>query len=154
MFAGGDGFTSLFPERQRSAAKKLAAEVTETAITGLVVAALSAIVGFKLPWVLFGMAIAIVIGTALAAPQGVWITVSTVVVVLLASRFSDNFVVPKIMGQKVGISPVGIMFAVFAGGELFGFVGLLLAVPAVALLKVLWRYFGAEWLSEIESDTA
>ena len=71
-----------------------------------------------------------------------------------ASRFSDNFLVPKIMGQKVGISPVGVIFAVFAGGELFGFVGLLFAVPMAALLRILWRYFGAEWLSQIESDTA
>jgi predicted PurR-regulated permease PerM len=51
------------------------------------------------------------------------------------------------MGQSVGVSPIGVMFAVFAGGELFGIPGLLLGIPAAALIKILWRYFVTPWLS-------
>jgi predicted PurR-regulated permease PerM len=39
------------------------------------------------------------------------------------------------------------MFAVFAGGELFGVPGLILGIPAAALIKILWRYFMAPWIS-------
>ena len=42
------------------------------------------------------------------------------------ARISDNVLVPKIMGKSVGVSPIGAMFAVFAGGELFGVPGLIL----------------------------
>jgi predicted PurR-regulated permease PerM len=62
------------------------------------------------------------------------------------ARISDNILVPKIMGESVGVSPIGVMFAVFAGGELFGIPGLLLGIPAAALIKILWRYFAAPWL--------
>jgi predicted PurR-regulated permease PerM len=65
----------------------------------------------------------------------------------LIARVSDNVLVPKIMGQSVGVSPIGVMFAVFAGGELFGIPGLLLGIPAAALVKILWRYFVAPWLT-------
>ena len=43
--------------------------------------------------------------------------------------------------------PIAVMFAVFAGGELFGIPGLLLGIPAAALIKILWRYFIDPWLS-------
>jgi predicted PurR-regulated permease PerM len=39
------------------------------------------------------------------------------------------------------------MFAVFAGGELFGIPGLILGIPAAALIKILWRYFAAPWIA-------
>jgi predicted PurR-regulated permease PerM len=59
------------------------------------------------------------------------------------ARVSDNLLVPKIMSDSVGVSPIVVMFAVFAGGELFGLPGLLLGIPAAALAKVAWRFFRA-----------
>jgi predicted PurR-regulated permease PerM len=47
------------------------------------------------------------------------------------------------MSESVGVSPIVVMFAVFAGGELFGLPGLLLGIPAAALAKVAWRFFRA-----------
>jgi len=67
-------------------------------------------------------------------------------ILFVMARISDNVLVPKIMGSHVGVSPIGVMFAVFAGGELFGIPGLLLGIPAAALIKILWRYFVAPWL--------
>jgi predicted PurR-regulated permease PerM len=60
--------------------------------------------------------------------------------------------VPKIMGTSIGVSPIGVMFAVFAGGELFGFPGLILGIPAAALIKILWRYF-SPWLHASSDST-
>lgn len=165
-----DGFTSLFPLRRRETARKLAREITETfgsfisgqvlvsAITGIAVAVLSALIGFKFSLILgivtavayaipvIGMLIAQGIAIVLCAPQGGWMILWVQVIMFAMARVSDNILVPKIMGQSVGVSPIGVMFAVFAGGELFGIPGLLLGIPAAALIKILWRYFVAPWL--------
>jgi predicted PurR-regulated permease PerM len=173
-----DGFVSLFLESQRDTARKLSAEIAQTfgryilgqatvsAITALVVAVFSAMIGFKLPWVLFliifvgysipmfGMVTAHLIAILLCVPQGPAMIVWVQAIMLITEQISDNVLVPKIMGRRVGVSPIGIMFAVFAGGELFGFVGLLLAIPLAALINILWRSFGARWLWQLESDIA
>jgi predicted PurR-regulated permease PerM len=159
------GFTSLFPLSRRETAAKLASEVAETfgsfvsgqvvvsAITGIVVAVGSAILGFKYSLILgiitavayaipvIGMLIAQAIAIVLCAPQGGWLILWVQVLMFVMARISDNVLVPKIMGQSVGVSPIGVMFASFAGGELFGVPGLLLGIPAAALIKILWRTF-------------
>jgi len=47
---------------------------------------------------------------------------------------------PNLVGDSVGLHPVWVLFAVFAGGEILGFVGVLIAVPAAAALAVVARY--------------
>lgn len=165
-----EGFAAMFPVERRETARKLASEITETfggyisgqvivsAITGFVVALLSAAIGFKFSLILgivtavayavpvIGMLIAQAIAIVLCAPQGGWMILWVQIVMFLMARVSDNVLVPKIMGSSVGVSPMGVMFAVFAGGELFGIPGLLLGIPAAALIKILWRYFVAPWL--------
>ncbi len=165
-----EGFTSMFPSRKRQTARKLAAEVTQvfgsyisgqvivSLLTGAVIATATAIIGFKFSLILgiisavayaipiIGMLIAQLIAIPLCAPQGIWMIVWVQVVMFAMARISDNVLVPKIMGQSVGVSPIGAMFAVFAGGELFGVPGLILGIPAAALIKILWRYFMAPWI--------
>jgi hypothetical protein len=48
--------------------------------------------------------------------------------------------VPRLVGGKIGLHPVAVIFAVLAGGHLFGFLGVLLALPAAAVIMVLLRY--------------
>jgi predicted PurR-regulated permease PerM len=163
-------FASMFPVSRRATARKLASEVTNTfgsyisgqvivsAITGIVVAVGSALVGFKFSLILgiitavayaipmIGMLIAQGIAIVLCAPQGGWVVLWVQVIMFGMARVSDMVLVPKIMGESVGVSPIGVMFAVFAGGELFGIPGLLLGIPVAALVKILWRYFVAPWL--------
>lgn len=162
-----EGFASLFPASKQETARDLAAEVTHifgsfiagqaivSAITGIVITILLAIVGFKYALILgvisaiayaipiVGMLGAHLIGAIIAAPQGIWMVLWVQVILFTVARVSDNVLVPKIMGSSVGVSPIGVMFAVFAGGELFGVAGLILGIPAAALIKVLWRYFVA-----------
>jgi predicted PurR-regulated permease PerM len=91
------------------------------------------------------MIIAHVIAIGLAAPQGIWTVIWVQVIMFVIGRISDNVLGPKIMGQATGISPIGVMFVVFAGGELFGLPGLLFAIPLAALIKILWSHFGRQW---------
>jgi predicted PurR-regulated permease PerM len=61
--------------------------------------------------------------------------------VFIVGQFIEgNILQPKLVGQSVGLHPVWLMFALFAFGTLFGFVGLLVAVPAAAAVGVLVRF--------------
>jgi len=166
-----EGFTALFPQKRRATARKLAAEVTDlfgsyisgqvivSVITGAVIAIVTAILGFKFSLIvgivsavayaipIIGMLVAQLVAIPMSAPQGLWMIVWVQVVMFGMARISDNVLVPKIMGKSVGVSPIGAMFAVFAGGELFGVPGLILGIPAAALIKILWRYFVAPWIT-------
>ena len=96
-------------------------------------------VGYAVPFV--GMIVAQVLAAVLAISQGATMVASVTFEIFVISRVADNLLVPKIMSDSVGVSPIGVMFAVFAGGELFGVPGLLLGIPAAALIKVLFKYF-------------
>ena len=62
-------------------------------------------------------------------------------VVVAIGQFLEAYVIsPKLVGESVGLHPVWLMFSLFAGGALFGFVGLMLAVPAAAAIGVLARH--------------
>jgi hypothetical protein len=47
---------------------------------------------------------------------------------------------PLLVGDKIGLHPVAVIFAIMAGGQLFGFVGILVALPVAAVIMVLLRY--------------
>jgi predicted PurR-regulated permease PerM len=108
-------------------------------------------------WLIIGMIAGFfnmipLIGPYIGAIPGVVIALTTrdlstaiwVVVVMVAAQQIDNhFITPYVMQRAVKVHPVLVMLALLAGGFLFGFFGLLLAVPAVASLKILishvWR---------------
>jgi predicted PurR-regulated permease PerM len=67
--------------------------------------------------------------------------IAAVAVVFVAGQAVEgNFLTPKLVGGKVGLHPVWLMFALSAFGSLFGFVGLLVAVPAAAGIGVFGRF--------------
>ena len=59
-----------------------------------------------------------------------------------------SILTPKLVGDRIGLHPVLVIFAVAAGGQLFGFFGILLALPAAAVLSVLVRFAYSAYLSE------
>jgi predicted PurR-regulated permease PerM len=65
----------------------------------------------------------------------------------LGSILESMFLVPVLVGDKVGLHPVMVIFAILAGGQLFGFLGVLLAIPAAAVILVLVRYFYLNYLN-------
>jgi predicted PurR-regulated permease PerM len=50
------------------------------------------------------------------------------------------FLTPWLVGDRIGLHPVAVIFAIMAGGQLFGFLGVLLALPAAAVVVVIGRY--------------
>jgi len=58
-------------------------------------------------------------------------------VFLLVQVLDGYFITPRVVGSKVGLGPVGVVLSLLTGGSLFGFFGILLAVPSVAALKVI-----------------
>ncbi|MCR6632940.1 MAG: AI-2E family transporter [Magnetospirillum sp.] len=89
-----------------------------------------------------------VTGMGLALAQGSdWRLPALVAGVFLVGQVLEgNFLTPKLVGDKVGLHPVWIMFALLAGGTLFGFVGILLAVPVAAVIGVLVRFALSHYL--------
>ncbi len=62
-------------------------------------------------------------------------------VVFTVGQLLESYVLtPRIVGDKIGLHPVAVIFAVMAGGQLFGFLGMLLALPVAAVTNVLLRY--------------
>ena len=81
------------------------------------------------------------LGMALAQFPPDWMGVVKVAAVFLIGQMLEgNFLSPKLVGDRVGLHPVWIMFALLAGGALFGFVGVLIAVPVAAVVGVLVRH--------------
>jgi len=63
------------------------------------------------------------------------------IIFLVAQLIESNFLTPKLIGNKIGLHPVWIIFGLFVFGVLFGFVGVLLAVPLTAICGVIIKYF-------------
>ena len=81
------------------------------------------------------------VGTALIQFWPDWITIVIILgIFVLGQLLEGNFLSPKLVGTSVGLHPVWLMFALFAFGYLFGFAGLLLAVPMAAAAGVLVRF--------------
>jgi predicted PurR-regulated permease PerM len=100
-------------------------------------------------------AVLAVLGLALSW-HGPWQAGVVVGTFLVAQLLEGLVITPRVVGEKVGLSPVTVIVAVLAFGELFGFVGVLLAVPASAVLKVvgsvvLVRYRESRWYSGSEA---
>lgn len=64
--------------------------------------------------------------------------IAVAVVFTFGQMVEGNFITPRIVGESLGLHAVVIMLAVLVGGTLFGFVGMLLAVPTTAVLSVFW----------------
>jgi predicted PurR-regulated permease PerM len=74
-------------------------------------------------------------------------------VFLVANLIDNTVLTPRIVGKKMGISPLTIILALLAGAELLGFLGILLALPIMAMVKVLGgylteRYFDSSYYRE------
>jgi predicted PurR-regulated permease PerM len=75
-----------------------------------------------------------------------WLILLGVAAVFGFGQFVESVVLqPKLLGDKIGLHPVAVIFAVLAGGQLFGFTGVLLALPVAAMVMVVLRYLHAHY---------
>lgn len=85
----------------------------------------------------FGAIISAVPALLLALAKSKWLALYVLGLMVLIQQIEGNLLSPKILGSSIGLHPLVIIFALLAGGQLWGFGGLLLAVPGAAVLKVL-----------------
>lgn len=106
---------------------------------GLIVGLATGLISF-VPY--FGMLTGFVVGIGLAIVQfDSMAPVAMVAAVFVVGQVIEgNIVSPKLVGDRVGLHPVWMIFALMAGGALFGFMGVLLAVPVAATIGVLSRF--------------
>lgn len=112
---------------------------------GLAVGLIAGLLSF-IPYV--GTISGFVTGLAIAFAQySDWGPIAAVLAVFVVGQVIEgNFLTPKLVGDRVGLHPVWVMFALFAGGALFGFVGVLLALPVAAVIGVLVRFALSRYL--------
>jgi predicted PurR-regulated permease PerM len=78
--------------------------------------------------------------------HGDWMHLLIVVGVFVVGQLLEGYVlVPRLVGEKIGLHPVAVIFAVLAGGYLFGFLGVLIALPAASVILVLLRYLAQRY---------
>jgi predicted PurR-regulated permease PerM len=101
-----------------------------------------------IPYVGSLVGLVLALGVAVVQFWPDWLMVGAVALVFVIGQFIEgNILQPKLVGQSVGLHPVWLMFALFAFGALFGFVGLMVAVPAAAAVGVLVRFAIARYMA-------
>ncbi len=108
--------------------------------SGVIVGVIAGLISF-IPYV--GSAVGIVLAGALGLGQFGFdfVQLGLIAAVFFIGQFIEgNILTPRLVGDRVKLHPVWIIFALLAMGSLFGFLGLLLAVPMAAILGVLIRY--------------
>jgi predicted PurR-regulated permease PerM len=104
---------------------------------GVLIGLVSGIITF-IPYVGSMTGLVLAIGVAVAQFWPDWSPILLVFVIFMVGQFVEgNILAPKLVGDSVGLHPVWVIFAMFAFGYLFGFVGLLLAVPLAAATRII-----------------
>ena len=107
---------------------------------GLVVGFIAGLVSF-IPYIGALVGGVLAIGLALFQFWGDWVSIGIVGGIFMVGQFLEgNILTPKLVGNSVGLHPVWLLFALSVFGSLFGFVGMLVAVPVAAMIGVFARY--------------
>ncbi|MBX3581557.1 MAG: AI-2E family transporter [Rhizobiaceae bacterium] len=113
---------------------------------GILIGLFAGLISF-IPYVGSIVGLVLAVGVAFVQFWPDWIMVAAVAGIFFVGQFIEgNILQPRLVGKSVGLHPVWLMFALFAFGALFGFVGLLVAVPAAAIVAVLVRFAIARYL--------
>jgi len=156
------GIRELIPLRQRATVTSYAGEIdhilsqfvrgqlTVMAVLAVLYSAAYALLGVRLavpigmaagmlnfiPYL--GSAFALVAGVLMSLLDGwhVWQLVGVVLAYTAVQTLEGFVITPRIVGQTVGLSEIWVLVALFVGAEIFGFLGVLLAVPAAAVVKI------------------
>lgn len=167
---------SLIPTRKRPEVRAICLEINDLLrafirgqlIVGMILFLLFAIglssLGIKLWFLLavisgfgqivpyLGFALGIVLSSIMAVvTYGEWNTLFLVWALYAVIQLLEGFVItPRVVGESVGMSPLEIIIALFAGGTLCGLLGIFLAVPAAAAIKVFFRHVYTQFMDQLE----
>ncbi|MFP6698833.1 MAG: AI-2E family transporter [Alphaproteobacteria bacterium] len=116
---------------------------------GLIIGLFSGLVSF-VPFVgaLLGLVLSMLTALTQFLPHGEYGHIAVIAAVFVVGQVMEGYVLtPRLLGDRIGLHPVWVMFALLAGGALFGFVGVLIAVPAAAAIGVMVRFALKEYLA-------
>lgn len=114
---------------------------------GLVVGAIAGLITF-IPYVGALLGGVLAVGLALFQFWGDWMSISLVAVIFVSGQMLEgNVLTPRLVGRSVGLHPVWLLLALSVFGTLFGFVGMLVAVPIAAAMGVIIRRMIAAYLT-------
>jgi len=113
----------------------------------IAIGVVSGLVSF-VPYLGFVFGIALASLTVALDPNPLWPLVGVLATFSIAQLLEGSLLTPKLVGDRIGLHPVLIIFAIAAGGQLFGFFGILLALPAAAVLSVLVRFAYHRYLED------
>lgn len=100
-----------------------------------------------IPYIGAAVSFVIGVGLAIAQFQQDWVSILMVAAVFgVGQTLESYFLTPKLVGGRVGLSPIWIIFAMLAGGALFGLTGVLIALPVAAIAGVLVRFALEQYL--------
>lgn len=111
----------------------------------LLIGCLSGLVSF-IPYLGFISGLVAASIAMLVQTQSMLAVVFVLIVYGIGQVLESGVLTPMLVGDRIGLHPVAVIFAVLAGGQLFGFVGVLLALPVAAVLAVMARHTRARWL--------
>lgn len=107
---------------------------------GLAIGVTAGLLSF-IPYVGFLVGFVLSVGVAIVQSWPDWLYVGMICLIFLVGQFLEgNILYPKLVGSSIGVHPVWLMFSLFAVAILFGTIGVLLAVPIVAIIGVLVRF--------------
>lgn len=113
---------------------------------GLLIGLFSGFVSF-IPYVGSIGGLVLSVGVALVQFWPEWVPVVIIAGIFFTGQFLEgNILQPKLVGERVGLHPVWVMFALVVFGALFGFTGMIVAVPAAAAIAVVVRFALAKYL--------
>ncbi|MGS0741155.1 AI-2E family transporter [Glaciimonas sp. GG7] len=100
-----------------------------------------------IPYVGFGLGLVLALIAAMLQFRSFQGLIAVAIVYGIGQVLESFFLTPRLVGERIGLHPLVVIFALMAFGQLFGFVGILLALPASAIISVMVKHLRMHYLS-------
>src|SRR5450830_1188821 len=100
-----------------------------------------------IPYVGFGLGLVLALIAAVLQFTGLYGLVAVAIIYGIGQVLESFILTPQLVGERIGLHPLVVIFALLAFGQLFGFVGVLLALPTSAIISVMVRHLRQHYLS-------
>jgi len=100
-----------------------------------------------IPYLGFGLGLILALIAGVLQYENMHGVIIVAIVYGIGQIIESFFLTPRLVGERIGLHPLMVIFALLAFGQLFGFVGILLALPASAIVSVGFKYLRAHYLS-------
>ena len=158
----GESFEKLARSVDHTLQAFILGQMTVSVVVGLLLLVGYLIIGlpYSLTLALFAMLmnvipfvgpfLAVIPAALVAFFQDPFLVVWVAVIMIMAQQVEGNFVSPNVMGKALSIHPLTIITLILAAGGLAGFIGLIFAIPAYAVIKAIVSHFYNEWVDRRE----